>query len=314
MTAIQKAAPGTPFARWSPLPQAPQHASVAPLRSGAPAPRPNLDVELDRQGGTLWSWLRPQGRPCFSHGLLADIRALQRDVLQLQAELPRLRHVVMGCRTPGIFNLGGDLALFAGLIRAGDLEGLRRYGHAAVEAIHRNHTAFGLPLVTIALVQGDALGGGFECALAHDVIIAERSAKFGLPEVLFNLFPGMGAYSFLSRRIGRAAAERMILSGRIHQAEELHAMGLIDVLAEDGTGEEATRDWIDRHARRFNALQSVCEARRRVDPVTLEELRAVVDGWAEAALRLEEMDLRKMLRLAAAQDRRLAATPARLAG
>src|SRR3712207_4090014 len=101
-----------------------------------------------------------------------------------------------------------------------------------------------LPVITVALVQGDALGGGFECALAHDLIVAERSAKFGLPEVLFNLFPGMGAYSFLSRRIGRQAAERMILSGRVHTAEELHEMGLVDVLAPDGEGEEAVLDFV----------------------------------------------------------------------
>ena len=62
-----------------------------------------------------------------------------------------------------------------------------------MEAIPRNYPALNLPMVTIALVQGDALGGGFECALAHDLIIAERSAKLGLPEVLVNLFPGIGA-------------------------------------------------------------------------------------------------------------------------
>jgi DSF synthase len=306
MTAFQNTAPASLFGRWSPLPEASRHASPTPLHEGLLAPRPNLDLHLDAAGRTLWTWLQPQGRPCFSPGLLSDIRATQGDLARLHAGGSGLRHVVMGCRTPGIFNLGGDLGLFARMIGEGDLDGLRRYGHAAVDAIHRNHTAFGLPLVTIALVQGDALGGGFECALAHDVIIAERSAKFGLPEVLFNLFPGMGAYSFLSRRIGRAAAERMILSGQIHTAEDLHAMGLIDVLAEDGTGEDATREWIARHARRFNATQALFETRRRVDPVTAEELRHVVDGWAEAALRLEPADLRKMLRLATAQDRRLA--------
>jgi DSF synthase len=210
---------------------------------------------------------------------------------------------------PGIFNLGGDLGLFQTLIGRGDLAGLRRYGHAAVQAIHRNHAAMDLPVVTIALVQGDALGGGFECALAHDFIIAERSAKFGLPEVLFNLFPGMGAYSFLSRRIGRNAAEALILSGRIHSAEELHGLGLVDILADDGEGEAALLDHVDRNARWHNARQATCRARRRVDPVTLQELRDVVEIWAEAALRLSEQDLRRMARLVGAQDRRTAAGP-----
>jgi DSF synthase len=268
----------------------------------------NLAVELDPHGTTWWCRMAPQGRPSFTTGLLQDIGQMQRALERLLAGAPgAVRHVVLASAVPGIYNLGGDLTLFARLIEAGDLPALRRYGHVAVEAIHRNHAAFGLPVSTIALVQGDALGGGFECALAHDVIVAERSAKFGLPEVLFNLFPGMGAYSFLSRRIGRIAAERMILSGRIHDAAELHAMGVVDVLAEDGQGEAAVREHIARTASRFNAHRAVYETRRRVDPVTLEELRHVVDGWAEAALQLGATDLRKMLRLAAAQDRRLAA-------
>jgi DSF synthase len=305
MSVFQKAAIEHVGASWRTVPALTALVATPVATGTALSSRPHLDVVHDHAAATLWCRMRPKGRPCFSPALLADIEALQTDLLRGDADAA-IRYVVMGSAIPGIYNLGGDLGLFASLIRDGDLAGLRRYGHASVAAIHRNHTGFGLPVMTIALVQGDALGGGFECALAHDLIIAERSAKFGLPEVLFNLFPGMGAYSFLSRRIGRTAAERMILSGRIHTAEELHAMGLVDVLAEDGEGEQAVRAWIDRTGRRFNAHQAVCATRRRVDPVTLDELRDVVDGWAEAALRLEEADLRKMQRLAAAQDRRLA--------
>ncbi|HEY0418885.1 MAG TPA: crotonase/enoyl-CoA hydratase family protein, partial [Acetobacteraceae bacterium] len=201
-----------------------------------------LDTAYDADRGIYWCRLRPTGRPCFSRELLRDIASMHQAIPELfaaDAPLPPPRWFVCGSAIPGIFNLGGDLGLFRELIAAGDREALVRYGHAAVEAIHRNHTALDLPMITVALVQGDALGGGFECALAHDLIVAERSAKFGLPEVLFNLFPGMGAYSFLSRRIGRAAAEKLILSGKVHTAEEMQAMGLIDVLAEDGEGEAA---------------------------------------------------------------------------
>ena len=70
--------------------------------------------------------------------------------------------------------------------------------------LHRNMLGLGLPLITIALVQGEALGGGFESILSFDVVIAERDARFGLPEAMFGLFPGMGAHSFLSRRLGSA--------------------------------------------------------------------------------------------------------------
>ena len=269
-----------------------------------------LDVTLDQARSLFWCRLRPQGRPCFSPQLLRDVAAMQRSIPHLfrtGATDQPVRYFACASAIPGIFNLGGDLGLFQSLIKAGDLAGLTRYGHAAVEAIHRNHIAFDLPVVTIALVQGDALGGGFECALAHDLIIAERSAKFGLPEVLFNLFPGMGAYSFLSRRLGRVAAEKFILSGRIHTAQELHEMGLVDVLAEDGEGEAALLDHVDRNARWHNAHQATYRARRRVDPVELRELRDVVEVWAAAAIRLTEQDLRRMARLVGAQDRRMAA-------
>jgi DSF synthase len=155
-------------------------------------------------------------------------------------------------------------------------------------------------------VQGDALGGGFEGALSFNVIVAERSARFGLPEVLFNLFPGMGAYSFISRKLDAASAERMILSGQIYTAEQLHKMGLIDVLAEDGQGEAAVRDYITRNAKHHTVQRSIRAVRNRVIRLTLAELRDVADIWVDQALTLEESDLRKMERLRAAQDRRLA--------
>jgi DSF synthase len=154
-------------------------------------------------------------------------------------------------------------------------------------------------------VQGDALGGGFECALSFDVLVAEKSAKMGLPEVLFNLFPGMGAYSFLSRKIGMAAAEKLIMSGTVYTAEELHSLGVVDVLAEDGQGENAVRDYIARNRRKHNAHRAIYRSKRRIDPVKHEELRDIVEIWLDAAMNLGEQDLRKMMRLVAAQERRL---------
>lgn len=271
-----------------------------------------LELELDSLNETFWCFMRPAGRPSYTHELMNDIGRLQNSITKafptVPSAMPRpFSWFVMASAIPGIFNLGGDLGHFAQRIRQGDLAALRHYGHVAVEAIHRNTIAFGAPIVTIALVQGDALGGGFEHALSFDLIVAERSAKLGLPEILFNMFPGMGAYSFLSRRMDRARAEAMILSGRLYSAEELHEMGVVDVLAEDGEGQQAVQEYIARHNRKFNAHQATYRARRRVNPVTLDELTDVVDIWAEAALNLTESDLRKMDRLCAAQDRRLMA-------
>ena len=132
----------------------------------------------------------------------------------------------------------------------------------------------------------------------------------GLPEILFNLFPGMGACSLLARRIGLRAAEELILSGKILTAAELHKLGVVDVVATDGQGETAVRNWIARNARRRNGMQAVLRAREFIHPVTREELDGIVDLWVDAALRLTERDLRMMNRLVRAQVRRMEAGPA----
>src|SRR3546814_20319266 len=99
-----------------------------------------------------------------------------------------------------------------------------------------------LPMLTIGLVQGAALGGGFEALLSFDYIVAERGATFGLPEILFGLFPGMGAHAILSRKLGSAMADRLIVPNRTYTAEEMYEPGLVHPLAENGEGVEACQD------------------------------------------------------------------------
>jgi DSF synthase len=214
---------------------------------------------------------------------------------------------VQTSRGAGVHNLGGDLELFADCIRRQDRETLRSYAHTCCQIMWNCYSALGHPFTTITLVRGDALGGGFESVLSFGVVIAERRARFGLPEILFNLFPGMGAYSLLSRRVGAVKAEEMILSGKIYTAEELHTLGLVDVLAEDGEGETAVRDYIARNLKRQRTLHAVHQARRRVSGLTLAELTDITDSWVELAMTMDDSSLRRMEKLRAAQSRRLAA-------
>jgi len=214
----------------------------------APGSYHELEITLDLKNKIFWCYFAAHRVPNFTLGILSDLAEIQRSIKRMfehdaAALDPPIRHIVVGSRFPRIFHIGGDLAFFADRIRARDRAALADYAHACIEIVYSNATALDLPITTIALVQGDALGGGFEAALSCDTIIAEKSAKFGLPEVLFNLFPGMGAYSLLSRRLDAAQAERMILSGRIYGAAELYDMGLVDVLAEDGQGESAVRQY-----------------------------------------------------------------------
>jgi DSF synthase len=269
-----------------------------------------LDLTLDSHDEVIWCFMRPAGPPSFTptllHELISVRRTLQRMFANLRpGEAAPIKYFVGGSRIPGIYNLGGDLSFFIECIRARDLEALRNYAHDCVDVAYHMTVGFHLPLVTIALIQGDALGGGFEGALSFNVLVAEKTAKFGLPEILFNLFPGMGAFSFLSRKLDAARAHKMILSGRIYSATELYDMGLIDVLAEDGCGEEAVRDYIAKNRRQHTVHRRIRDVSMRVNPLSLEELRDVTDIWAEHAMRLEESDLRTMERLASAQLRRV---------
>jgi DSF synthase len=267
-----------------------------------------LDVRWEAALGTLWTYMTPLDRPNFNRPMLRDFQRWQAEIGREFADPEEgLKYLVLGSRFPSVFNLGGDLELFAGFIAAGDREGLVRYGRNCVSILHNNMRRLELPMVTIALVQGDALGGGFEAVLSFNVIVAEKGVKFGLPEIAFGLFPGMGAHSLLSRKIGLARAEEMMLSSRLYTAEEMHDMGIVHVLAEPGQGEEAVRAYIAKNGRRQVGHRGIYHASSLADPVTLEELNAIVEVWADSALCLSDVDLKLMRRLADAQVRLAAA-------
>ena len=263
-----------------------------------------LDVLYDRAHKALWTYMQPVGRPSFSPQMLGDFELWQ-DLIAGHFGPQRLPldYLILGSRAPGVFCFGGDLELFQKLIRAGDRDGLARYGHHCVEILQRNHYALDLPMLTIGLVEGQALGGGFEALLSFDVIIAERGVNFGLPEVMFGLFPGMGAHTFLSRKLGTAMADRIILSNESYSAEDMYDMGVVSHLAEPGGGVAAVRDYMAKSARRHGGLVAAKRAMRVAAPVELAELKAIVDLWADAAVKLGENDLKLMSRLAAAQTR-----------
>jgi DSF synthase len=267
-----------------------------------------LDVRWDAPMGALWTYMTPVDRPNFNTAMLRDFQRWQAEIRREFAPCEEeIKYLVLGSRFPGVFNLGGDLDLFAGFISAGDRAGLVRYGRDCVAILHDNMRRLDLPLVTIALVQGDALGGGFEAVLSFNLIVAEKGARFGLPEIAFGLFPGMGAHSLLARKIGLAKAEEMMLSPRVYSAEEMHAMGLVHVLADPGCGEEAVRDYIVKNGRRQAGHRGIYQASACVNPITLDELNAIVEVWADSALCLTAADLKMMKRLVEAQTRLAAA-------
>ncbi len=259
-----------------------------------------LDISMDPAHGVVWQRMKPHGRPCYSLALLKEMRehdaSLQASggTLMAAGSAFRVRYVVYGSAVPGVFNLGGDLAAFLDLHARRDRVTLRAYAAACIDVQWNRLHNLALPLTTISLVEGRAFGGGFENALASSVILAERDAQFSFPEVSFSLFPGMGAYSILKRRIGHAEAMRMIMSGDRYSATELSDMGLIDGLFAKGEGEQAVYEFIRRHSRHHNTALAMQKVRGIVEPITRRELDDVVDVWCDAVLEVEARDLKMM--------------------
>jgi DSF synthase len=263
-----------------------------------------LDVMYDDREAALWTFMRPSGRPSFTPSMLGDFSTWQRLIgAHFGPERVPLRYLVLGSRAPGVFCFGGDLELFESLIRDGNRDGLAAYGYRCVEILHRNMHSLDLPMLTIGLVQGQALGGGFEALLSFDHVIAEKGSIFGLPEVMFGLFPGMGAHAILTRKLGSAMADRVIMGNVSFSAEAMFELGIVHQLANPGEGVAAVKDFIGKSARRHAGLVGARRASRRAEDVSLAELRDIVDHWADAALQLREQDLKLMHRLAAAQAR-----------
>lgn len=270
-----------------------------------------LTTRYDAANRALWCYMHAEPRPCFTRQLLHESREVQRRLIR-QAGQDRgepINYLVLASSVPGVFNLGGDLDLFVSLIRKRDAETLQTYARACIDVCYHQASNLENTLTTIALVQGDALGGGFEAALSCSVLIAERQTQLGLPEILFNLFPGMGAYSFLARRLNPIQAERLILSGKLYGAEELYDMGVVDVLAEPGAGDLAVGDYIRKRNRAGNGYLAMQRVRQLYQPVRYEELLDITKVWVETALRLSEKDIRTMERLLRAQNRRNAIQP-----
>jgi len=270
-----------------------------------------LEIQYDVELRALWCHMWPAARPCCTPELLAEVQRLLYAVEQYakhesdNAARDTLRYLIIASRVPGVFNLGGDLSLFLKLIRSGNREHLLHYAKSSIDIVHASHH---LPITTIALVQGDALGGGFEGALTSRVLVAERQARMGLPDVLFNLFP-ISAYSLLARRLGPAHAERMILSGRMYTAEELYDMGVVDVLAENGEGEQAVGTYIKKQNRANNTYQAIHKIRQFYDPISYDELMHIAAVWVDTALQMNERDLRVMERLAQSQEKLVVLKP-----
>ena len=273
------------------------------------SPFATIRTEDSADGAAHWLFMHADAatgiRPCCRKDMLDEMWSYMAAITRSPAERHNgtLRHFVLASDAVA-YNLGGDLDLFTRLIREGNRDLLLNYAQRCVEGVHHLHTGFGGDVRSIALIQGDALGGGLEMALACHAIVAEEGSGLGLPEVLFGLFPGMGAYSFLCRRVSPHLAEKIILDGRVYSAEEMHAMGVVDVLVKKGEGRAAVEDLIRQQQRIPQSYLAMNAARGIAQAVSYDELLEITKVWVDSALALGDRSLRTMDRLIKAQTRR----------
>lgn len=250
----------------------------------------------------LWR-IKTQGVPNFSIDVLKEFQILSKDMhmMFVDNKYP-LKYLVSASSHDEVYNMGGDLPYFYKNIQENNKKALAEYANLCIEAVYNIHNAFGLPVLSIALVEGNAYGGGFECVMAHDIILAKESAQFCLPENKFHLFPGMGAYSFLCRKINLSSAMEILYSGDVYDAKQLQQKGLINMTFDERTGFNALLNYISKNS--INFIYNHYKCLKRIFPLQKRELFDITNMWVEACMNMEKESLRRMELIIKAQFRK----------
>jgi enoyl-CoA hydratase len=174
-------------------------------------------------------------RPRVKNALDLPMLTRFESVIDEMEEGARTRVAIVCSEVERVFVAGGDIAAMRDLSVEDGVDFVYA-GHRLMRRIEES------PIVFIAAVDGYALGGGLELALACDLIVASRSAIFGLPETRIGLFPGWGGTQRLCRAAGLHRARELIYTGRRFDVEEATQMGLVNKVVDDGQVGTAAED------------------------------------------------------------------------
>lgn len=264
----------------------------------------NFEVDYYPKEALLVWKIKSIGIPNFTLEGLKEFKIFADDLRILFSDNTYpLKYIASASLHNEVYNMGGDLPFFFKSIINKDKEALKEYAHLCIDAIYNIYNSFGLPALSIALVEGNAYGGGFECVMAHDVILANHKSQFCLPENKFHLFPGMGAYSFLFRKLNFKTASEMLYGGKMYDAIQLQNMGLINDTFESNAGVSRISDYIKQNSYTFNFNHHKCL--KRVFPLQKAELLDITDTWVNTCMNLESEGLRRMELVINAQLRKL---------
>lgn len=261
----------------------------------------NLRVKIDDEHKILWIGVDLQDKLCYSMKFLDNLTYVK-DLIVYFIKKEDIKYVVAYSLNKGVWNLGGDLEYFVDCIKKGKKSDLKDYAYKCIDLVYNYNNSYDLDIFSTCVVQGNAFGGGFESALSGNYILAEQSAKFSFPEIIFGTFPGMGAYSFLTKRVGYKMANEIINSNKTYSATEIYDMRIIDKVCDDGHGLSEMASMIkngelDKYV--SDPFHNICNR------VSKEELINVVDVWVDKAFTLTDNNVNRMSKLASFQSRKI---------
>jgi enoyl-CoA hydratase/carnithine racemase len=244
-------------------------------------PLDGVTLDFDPNLSLLWVTFSAQ-RHCITSSLLNSARRLVKSIKSnfggdrpLEGQI--LKYVAYRSDDPKVFLYGADFDIFLRAIRSGDPQVLFDYAYSCVDFCFENYNLIGGSIPTIAVVSGSTFGGGFEAVAACNVVIADRTAEFQLPEMRFSSFPGL-AYSIVGRRAPMAALHEMVMNSSAWSAEKARQLGVVDVLTEDNPI-KATEAYVARMARKHAGHCGALKAMNRVKGLSRAELHDIIEEW-----------------------------------
>lgn len=225
--------------------------------------------------------LRLGAEPCNEIGTTM-LTALERFLDQVDTESAHA--LVIRSTVRGGFSAGADLReLYNGLKDRPE----REHEPAMREFLDRIHSVMNrldmLPLTTIGMIHGICFGGGFELALTCDILIAEKSARFGFPELRLGIIPGFGGIPRLRRDVSNAVVRDLLLTGRSINAKKAQQIGLVSQMVPVGEGLRAAMATA-RQATKFDR-EAAKTCKRFMKPLPLEELAQEKEHFLRLAQR-----------------------------
>ncbi len=256
----------------------------------------SLSIELNAEFDFLI--IKLQGDEiAYSIKMLNNLLEIK-SVIQEAAKLHNIKAIVSYSLNKNVWSYGGDLGYFYECISTSDSRNLKEYAYKCVEMVYQNNCGYETNIPTCSIVNGKAYGGGFESALSSNIVMANANSKFSFPEINFGSFPGMGAFSILTKKMGIFAAKSFIENFKIFDAQELENLNIIDKSLVYEKIEE-TFPLIEAKIDSHNKNKFISNYLR----LSLDELKTGTDFWVDKMMNLDEYNRNKISRINTLQNK-----------